>query len=34
MLPRPLFGYNEVNDDVKVTKIEAGLGHFGAITSK
>lgn len=34
MLPRPLFGYNEVNDDVRVVKIEAGLGHFGAITSE
>lgn len=34
MLPRPLFGYNEVNDNVKVAKINAGLGHLSAITSK
>lgn len=34
VLPKPLFGYNELNKKVLVTNIAASLNHFAAITSK
>ena len=33
-LPVQLFGANEVNADIKVKSIKAGLSHFAAITSR
>ncbi len=30
----PLFGRNELNPDVTVKQIDAGLNHFAAITSQ
>lgn len=34
LLPEPLFGANEFNDDVEVKQITCSLSHFAAVTSK
>lgn len=34
LLPEPLFGANEFNDDVEVKQIACSLSHFAAVTSK
>lgn len=33
LLPKPLFGYNEFNETVKVETISSSLTHFAAINS-
>lgn len=34
LLPEPLFGANEFNDDVEVKQITCSLSHFAVVTSK